>query len=480
MASNLLKTFEKIESQRKYAIDLANRKGFNLLENASIAELGNCIYQLDPTKPDLTDSVWERPSDWPDCESILLNAEPINGLHPGYIVLIKAERESIEFSKYSISTSAVNTVSITDPTTLTSEYSRGRQHCAKGILTSDGQWYDTTSTSWQHTWDTSKDIQTESEGPLRYFIAYVDDTPIEGWCINYYEPLEIIIGNIKAGRQTYSSMISLIIWDNNLGPRTSWDYKRNLKRIKELPISNGGNPWKLTNTGMGGRYLQEPNLKEVIFNNITEVVSSPSSRAYMFDLDMSIEVFIAPNYYSKYIYLPPSLKILNVPIFYVDQTKNNGTYLLTELPSYNNCTTAEQGMRFPYVRKITEISGNPDYWPKLIEEVGVKSIGSYTVKDKPHLRSIRYKSVLSTSYIYKLGPGLPKLSSLNFVEGAFKVKTFDIGEVDLNLDCLINVISGLADVNGSSTTHTIILGSNVNKLSQANINDIAGKGWVVE
>lgn len=478
MASNLLKTFEKIEAQRKNAIELANKKGFNLSKNASITELGNCVYQLDPTMPDLVDIVWERPSDWPDCESILLNAPDKNGLHPGYIVLMKAEREYTVFTKYSISTTTTNTISVTDPTTLTSEYSRGRQHCGKGILTSDGQWYDTTSTSWQHTWDTSKDIQTESEGPLRYFIVYVDNTQVTGWCINYYEPLELIIGDIKVTSNGYTNMNSIIIWDNNIGPRTSWDYKRNLKRIKELPISNGGSTWTLSNSGMSGTFFYEPNLKEVIFNNITGYATG-SSRANMFKSDMNIETFIGHKYSDTYTYYPPTLKVVDIARFNVSYTKE-GVYPLIELSNYYNATTIAQCLRFPYLRKVKDMTGDPAYWPYLIEDVTLSSIGSFTVKDKPHLRTMRFKAFSSTSYVYKLGPNLPRLSTLEFIKDSFKVKTFNISDVDLNLDCLISIIDGLANVTESTAVHTLILGNNISKLSETNINDITNKGWVIE
>lgn len=192
MASELLKTFEKIESGRKGMIDILNDKGFNVPANASLGSISTLIHEATRgysndykyfeyatpltyyDNPDDDPDVYQKPKFWPDIESIIrskgiITYEEIQ-YYPIKIALIEECPDVVNFKTVATGT---------HQTTITAEddiyigcYNR---HVL--IETSDGAFIHlqkATSpniTSATHTWDTTKDIVNEGHH-FKYIIIY--------------------------------------------------------------------------------------------------------------------------------------------------------------------------------------------------------------------------------------------------------------------------------------------------------------------
>ena len=104
MASELLKTLNKIEKSRRLQIETARELGYNVKDNASFLELATIMqeptrkfpiqdYNTPDEYPSLPD--WVRPSEWPDCYTILREAQPYSNYYPICILLFKNAADTI-------------------------------------------------------------------------------------------------------------------------------------------------------------------------------------------------------------------------------------------------------------------------------------------------------------------------------------------------------------------------------------------------
>lgn len=188
MASNLLKTFEKIESGRKSIINALRANYQDVGDDASFIELsgyiGNTPYsELVYNK--IERPKWERPSYWPDTHNILAEAEMRGSLTPTTIVLVEV---------YDVFTE--------DSTTFPAKANASGYHSqtnASGVLTSDGAWYDLTSASATHTWDETQYIIINGH-KFRWYIYYFDLTSIStSGCnitISDDSAIELLLGDV--------------------------------------------------------------------------------------------------------------------------------------------------------------------------------------------------------------------------------------------------------------------------------------------
>lgn len=233
MASNLLNTFKKIDNHRKILIDKANAQGAGLPDSASFIDLVPHIGADKPVMlPEyasvLNTEDWVRPAEWPDCESILTNAEVKGNLYPGVIMLLDATySDETVLPRYIVSSSSEY---------LFNGYNAGNV-CASGYLMSDGAWYGDMTNEITHTWDTSKDIIVETgkhPGRYRWMILYYDSTKSIGYT-NYtrFPAVEIIFGNIRySGTNNYPGFF--ITYGYNSGDTVC----KYLKNVVFLPTFN--------------------------------------------------------------------------------------------------------------------------------------------------------------------------------------------------------------------------------------------------
>ena len=203
MASELLRTLEKIEDGRKNIINNLNSKGYDLPEDSSLYNIGNKLITIPNNEPSYTlvngikyydnpeddPEVWARPNDWPDYKGIFKTFDDIeietlksNGslitmtLCPTVFGILDNENDTITF-KDGYGDPIDNSMDI--------GYIRGPnyvdQHkCICRVITSDNVTYDLDvyNKSATHTWDKSKDIN----GKYRWFVLYL--VPRSGWSMD--------------------------------------------------------------------------------------------------------------------------------------------------------------------------------------------------------------------------------------------------------------------------------------------------------
>lgn len=171
MASNLLDTLKKIDDGRKNMItNVRNSLSTPISDDASFAELAqyiglpmdnfdNVIKDMSPRIP-----LWERPSEWPDCYSIVRNAEAVNGKRPIYIALLNTNADTTYFPAPTSNYYGNNTP---EPVNYANTCNR--------LVLSDGTVYDNVTAAITHTWDKTKDVvipDGEFAGTYRWFMVY--------------------------------------------------------------------------------------------------------------------------------------------------------------------------------------------------------------------------------------------------------------------------------------------------------------------
>lgn len=186
MASELLKTFEKIENGRTSIINKLKQKGLPVDEKASLTSLAiyldmfeNPDYKIDKTdhilktgykNSDEDPDHWIQPSDWPNTEDILRQYDDYvynNVVYvPQCLLLIGNEYEDINLV---ISSSYLTSLGITDKF-IAFQNSSINNGINLYLVTSDGASYilNRTDQYVNHIWDNSKNLNNK----YRYLIVY--------------------------------------------------------------------------------------------------------------------------------------------------------------------------------------------------------------------------------------------------------------------------------------------------------------------
>ena len=241
MASNLLKTFEKIDNHRKALIQKANSSGANLSNDASFLDIVPHVgADVTPTYPEykhaLNTEDWVRPAEWPDCKDILENAEEKDGLKPGIIMLLDATHsDELILPKYAAGSSTPYLYNGVDAGNV----------CASGYLMSDGTWYGDMTNEITHTWDTSKDIIVDSgkyPGRYRWIILYYTSARSISY-VNFvrFPAVEVILGNIA-----YSGTVNYFggfITYNTYGDDTMSKYLKHVEFLPTFSVPTIGWSW---------------------------------------------------------------------------------------------------------------------------------------------------------------------------------------------------------------------------------------------
>ena len=151
MASNLLKTFKKIDIDRKLIIQLLNGSGLSIPENGSFGDIIDALTTFEPSNEFNINIGWVRPSYWPDSKEILNNAPSYEGYFPYAVALMDNTLDSV------ILPLSKNVIT-------------------KLIYTSDGVTYryNNVDEGIEHTWDKTKDIIIDANNPMRYVVLYGD------------------------------------------------------------------------------------------------------------------------------------------------------------------------------------------------------------------------------------------------------------------------------------------------------------------
>jgi hypothetical protein len=179
MASNLYETLKEVEQGRQDCINKARLAGLQAGDNYNFSNIAALFLQKN-TKETIPEDTWVRPSEWPDTKNILANAEEKiqdgTTYYPAYIVLVDDSKDAVSLTKTGsyLATQGDAYVFSDEPETL---YIGNTEH----------------------TWDTTKDINTSLGYNCRYYIVYVLDKQLTDTIKFNNNPycIEIIIGDIK-------------------------------------------------------------------------------------------------------------------------------------------------------------------------------------------------------------------------------------------------------------------------------------------
>ena len=158
MASSLLKTFKKIDIDRKLIIQLLNGSGLSIPENGSFGDIIDTLTTFEPSNEFDINIGWVRPSYWPDSKEILNNAPSYEGYFPYAVALMDNTLDSVILPL-------------------------SKDVITKLIYTSDGVTYryNNVDEGIEHTWDKTKDIIIDANNPMRYVVLYGDLSKVSNY-----------------------------------------------------------------------------------------------------------------------------------------------------------------------------------------------------------------------------------------------------------------------------------------------------------
>jgi hypothetical protein len=286
MASELLKTFQKIEWGRQTQRAKLKSLGVNTPENISFTELATYLGEPVPAPvehelwPGLEDIPypWARPEGWPDPLTILnKHASPSSGTGSAFIyVLLPDTAELFIPAQYTDSYySSGNSATLCN---------LGRY---KGILTSDGNFYSYSSADRVATWDPSKAIEiTEGRKPgkYRWVIIYYDQySHVSPIILNRWNPYEVYINNPTTTTGTVYSPIITSTPDGGAN-LVNFELSDNVKGSYYVSSSSATNSSTL---GISGAL---ENLERLYFGATTQVRSTSSTSHFNSSLPRLVEI----------------------------------------------------------------------------------------------------------------------------------------------------------------------------------------------
>lgn len=506
MASRLLKILEKIEDDRLEAIEIANRNGFNFdKKNTSFEDLMDALEQLDPDSEhfDLGVEAWVPEI---DTISILRNAEDRDGLHPGFIMLIYADKVSTifyPFNKSTIVESGKNMETVTP-----GSFSHGSAIGANAILTSDGAWYDVTNIEQpvEHVWDITKDIDSERYNKVRWFIGYVDDNPRTHINFPYYEAIDYVLGDMKIGGGNY---VSFDVMNSGYTAFTQQDYARNLERIYFLPESNGGNVFTLSVVNSGSNFPNSfhghKKLQTVIFNNVERIAGASLHNNWFAASYTPYPGASSLEWYPVTTLELPDLKYLTGYPYIFFSGEEFRLPKIIQIPSYSYPFNLYGYLRKIYINPDFRSSGSYGLFGvygstvyvtennyvyntisigRLVKHARAMSFGnnSLTLASVSHFYNrleridILGTNLISNGYKWYIGD-CPRLREIFFQPNTLDIALFDVSSLNLLEDSVYSILDALASSNFNGV---LKLGKNMRYLSAGDIEEAEAKGWTVE
>lgn len=492
----LLDTFKKIDSDRIKCIDSLNTIGIPTDYNATLSTVATKIKEpVGGYNIVKEQHMWERPLEWIDTKSLLLNAPKIEGYTAFAIHLLHDNRSTISLSLATKDNySAYDGYYLSDGTLITYEEIGSR--------------------TVEHTWDTTKDIQTTLGYNLRYAIEYVYNDKITNKFINgtstkklsYQKQYGIGISLLESVYNTdvfngCSTTITI-----NLMFRNSSTSIYNIQRvhimgdvptnfsgtyihsIKELQIDKSGSV--RYEYYMHGSYTQQHT--KILIPNATELtVGSGNSSDIL---------------YAVYLYIPNVKRIIK----YRNYNDISTVYLYAprvEECTCNNVTINPESMKYishpSGFHKLTVSSSSNTYLDQLLYNwdsdnitLGTNSsldgfswystyitkINDVTVPSYRRCVKIYFPNLteVAINTIFKDNSYMAYITSLT-VGNNFKSSLYISHMTGLPTIDILDLINKLADVTNEEKTYTLTLGTTLLALLSDEEKAIAtNKGWVIE
>ena len=498
MASNLLKTLQKIDIDRQILINKIQSLGYDISSDAPIRVAESFIngpIEPAPYNGGLSANDWVRPVEWPNTYDILAAAEQedIEGCRAGAIFLIR--------------TDALDTLTLPARTKGYSQSSTNISLGASFVKTSDGKTYDLRTTATEHTWDRTQDIVVtdgEYPGNFGYVILYFDPTyafsvsmtgQVQSWPI-----VEMIINKISTSVDLSSTTYcyhSGFTYMYGSGAITN-----NLISYHVLPTSNLDNCYKNIN-GSDTIFVGTGVIRYINTGTITRLGHGYSGgKQYGLNPGEYCSEIHLPNMVTMgltYLYHAKRLRIFDAPSYKsgsnaffmnTDISKALKTFYAPLVSRYGSIQYGGSMELLNYGGTAEVLDGFTDLTPIDPAILSNKTIPSAIGSNIQSLRSMDFiissptqfgcsVELDETSYITP-GAGCKALRSLYFPAG-FKSRT-DLSTLELNPTSVTQIINSLLDLTGLTVYNPNLKLSEYNKqlLSEADRKIATDKGWVIE
>ena len=498
MASELLKTFEKIEHSRKLLIEKIRSIGYNVPDNMPIHTAVNYINGPEERieyheGKDVHD--WVRPPEWPDNYKILEDAklEDIEGCKAGAIFMLDA--------------TATDTIDLPVRTKSYSQSSTTISLGASFVKTSDGQIIDLRTAATTLTWDHTKDIIVESgEYPGRYcyMILYYDPTFAFTTGTGMVTPMpivEMIIDKLETTRDLsnastcyhtgfamkYSSggtvsqyLISYhVLETSNLG-----NCYYNINSCYPIPYCPASSPLRYVNTGSITRFAfgySNGNLYGISPGNYCTEIRFPNvvntGLTYFYD-SHRLKIFDAPKL------VAPS------NTFFVDKntSKKIEIFNAPKCTKYSSIPYGGSLKYYDWDTLIDPLDGFIDLSPIPRYKFEGRTITSYATSIST-LREIDLSFLDAGQFGYPVTSDATSLVTIGkscralryiYIPDNFKSR-LDLSTVELEPTNVEYIIDALADLTGLTVYNPYIKLSefNQNRLTEEYKQKIIDKGWIM-
>jgi len=500
MASELLKTFAKIESGRRKCIDSLNSINIPTPEDVTLDALADYIKrapgEIDPRKEQ---HMWARPKEWTNTEELLLNAPVLDGYTPFCVYLLQARRPSTDIILRALKV----------PSSASGSYIRDAYYMSDGtFVTHTNTSLDTTIT---HTWDVTKDIETGLGYNLRYIIVYANDSILAkqktAW--NYGKSTDYSIGqglleitalnpkpeyrNTMGVPKRDANSLNLYrihFLDSDLAINTSNSPSTCANAVREIRLDKSGD---LTIDGGYGCICRGQIYSNYNFSNIQLTI--PNAKKITFGSGSSNDYMCC-----RYAYMPKAEELLQLR---AGSTNYNNLYitditaprlhtfeheitgpleLFNSLPSIKNKqnlhVNSHWGMDRFYYKKDTLENELIPYQSIAIYNDTVERLTNTTVISSyivsiilPKVTRIDLESIFtgtSAKYLTELILGENFKSSL------------DISETHLPTLNILELINKLADVTNEDEVYTLTLGTLADYMTDDELKIATNKGWVIK
>ena len=500
MASELLKTFRKIDEGRKLQIERARLLGHNVSDDASFMDLAGTITPAPEVTGYPTTVTWDRPKEWPDGKQMIRDNVERDGMFPGAFLMIKSDADTF-----------------TIPNVIVSMSNSGshKQIGAHGYLTSDGVWYNDVTADIVHAWDKTKDIIIEDgeyAGTYRWLLCYYDPNQQSSgynFLLQYLPIAEIIIGymNVKYASNgvsgsllisystgAFNDLVNLeVLPESNLkggtwGYGNSWLCAKDLINIRNLDL---GPVVNLGGSSIAGVFSSVPKLKHFNAPNLTNLYTNTSGANATLNLSSAkeLETFVYGGSRTVFLTIPTyNLTKLHAPkaavVFGGTSVTNYPCYLRNDIDidvkyiagnsiplNWTNLNNMKVAMSPSGTVNITTSAGA--YY------IGLGHPNLITIDLTDSLLHDNTKFSYSGENYMAVGNYSPKLREI--IIGPNFIHRLDISCTDLVHSSLVGILTNLKDISSeSSYKPNIKLGVlNLAKLSEDEIKIATDKGWGV-
>lgn len=475
MASRLYEVLNDVENGRKNCISNARLAGYDVSDNATIEEIAN-LFTQEPTG-EAQPNVWQRPSEWIDWDTLIdWDTPDEDNLYPLVGLLMYDNSPEMK-----ISSNTIGSQTIRDMVCVAAN---------SKIVTSDGSTYISSATTQTHTWDVSKDINTNLGYKLRYIIIYGSTTTNLNLYTNWNKNLlEAYIGD----KISTSSGISLsannastlsVPIQSIIVKKTGWS---------SPPSFNGILSLRRYETYSNISYIQDcVNLEEIIAHNATQF-SATALNELPFLRKISIPKlsettpiqgsnrFVTNLGNSKTVFVPNTIKnVILRPLYGANNTTYSGIRYLEDEQILNGALNYFPGnisAKRLVLKDATSVTSVAT--PILVEELVTPKLENSVVGlfNSPILENYEFPSTFKS---FNNGNSLLMYSKNFKIYNDWKIPMALTNSVYLSRTCLLDILDKLADVTGESATYTLTLGSDhLAKLTSAEIAVGTAKGWVI-